>query len=107
VEIARAASAAFGVGLLVMAWRRQQQVHAVVYQRSGGALTHVAIDDGHDAVARAVRAAVREWRIDTGPRSMLHQPLFWSTAAGVALLSAAAVFILSRPVEVRHDIVFK
>lgn len=107
VDIARAASTAFGVALLVMTWRRQQQVHSLVYQRSGGALTHVALDDGNDAVPRAVRAGLREWRVDTGPRSMFKQPLFWSTAAGVALLTAAAVYILSRPVEVRRDIVFQ
>jgi hypothetical protein len=106
-DISRAAASAFGVGLLALVWRRGAQVHASVFQRSGGGLTHVALDDhGPDPAARAVREALREWRSDTGPRSMLRQPLFWVTAGGVALLSAAAVFLFVRPREPRHDLVF-
>jgi len=106
VDIARAASTAFGVGLLVLVWPRGQEVHATVFQRAGGGLTHVTIDAGANATPRAVRTALREWHADTGPRSMLRQPLFWTTAVGVAVVSAAAVFFVYRPMETRHDIVF-
>jgi PEGA domain len=106
-DIARAASTAYGVGLLALVWRKGGQVHANVFQRSGGGLTHVAMDaTGPDPAARAVSTALREWRSETGPRSMLRQPLFWGTAVGVALASAVAVFFLVRPKEPRHDVLF-
>jgi hypothetical protein len=107
VDIARAASTALGAGLLVLAWQRGGHVHASVYQRAGGGLTHVAMDGGgNDAAARAIQAALREWKTETGPRSMLRQPLFWATALGVALVSAATVYLVYRPQEPSHDIVF-
>jgi hypothetical protein len=106
-DIARAAATAYGVGLLALVWRKGGQVHANVFQRSGGALTHVAMDaTGPDPAARAVSAALREWRTETGPRSMIRQPLFWITAGGVALASAATMFFLLRPVEPNHGIIF-
>jgi len=105
-DIARAASTAYGVGLLALVWRKGGQVHANVFQRSGGSLTHVAMDaTGPDPAARAVSTALREWRSETGPRSMLRQPLFWGMAVGVAL-ATAAVFFMVRPKEPRHDVVF-
>src|SRR5262249_38322229 len=106
-DIARAASSAFGVGLLVLVWPRGNEVHANVYQRAGGALTHVTMDAGANATPRAVRTALREWQSDTGPRSMLRQPLFWAIALGVALASAGAAFLIFRPKEVSRDIVFR
>jgi hypothetical protein len=107
VEMARASSTAFGVGLLVLAWQKSGQVHANVYQRTGGRLTHVAMDaSGPDAAGRAVGAALREWKSEAGPRSMFKQPLFWTIAAGVAVASAAAVFFAYRPLPTRNDIVF-
>jgi hypothetical protein len=106
-DIARAASVAYGVGLLALVWQKGGQVHADVFQRSGGGLTHVAMDAaGPNPAARAVAAALREWKSDTGPRSMLRQPMFWTTAVGVALVSAAAVFYFYRPLEPNHEIVF-
>jgi hypothetical protein len=108
VDIARAASTALGAGLLVLAWQRGGHVHASVFQRSGGGLTHVAMDaSGKDAAAKAIETALREWKTETGPRSMFRQPLFWTTAIGVALVSAATVFFIYRPLEARHDIVFQ
>jgi hypothetical protein len=106
-DVSRAAATAFGVGLLALIWHRGAQVHACVFQRSGGGLTHVALDDtGPEPAARAVREALREWRAETGPRSMLRQPLFWTTAGAVALLSAAAVYLIVRPREPQHDLQF-
>jgi hypothetical protein len=108
VEIARATASAYGVSLLALVWQRSGQVHASVFQRTGGSLTHVALDaTGPDPAARAVAAALREWKSDTGPRSMFRQPLFWITATGVAVASAAAMFFLYRPMEKRNDIVFR
>lgn len=106
-DIVRAAATAYGVGLLALVWRKGDQVHANVFQRSGGAITHVALDaTGPNPAARAVAAALREWRSESQPRSMLRQPLFWATAVGVALASAAAVYFLIRPLEPNHGIVF-
>jgi hypothetical protein len=106
-DVARTASAALGAGLIVLVWPHGGQVHANVYQR-GGTLTHVAMDaTGPAPAARAVRAALREWQSDASPRSMLRQPLFWTTALGVAVASATAVFFIFRPPEVSRDIVFK
>jgi hypothetical protein len=98
-EIPRTAASALGVGLLVLAWRQKGQVHAVVYQRSDGVTTHVALADGPHAAARAVTASLREWQADARPRSMFREPLFWVTAVGVALVSAGAVLILSHASE--------
>jgi hypothetical protein len=108
IDVARAATTAFGVGTVAVVWARGGRVHTTAFQRGAGALTHVAMDTGPDAVPRAVRSALHEWRNDVGapPRSMLRQPLFWTTAAGVALLSAAAMFMISRPMDTRHDLVF-
>jgi hypothetical protein len=109
IDVARAAASAFGVGTLALVWQRDGRVHTIAFQRGASALTHVAIDAGSEAVPRSVRSALHEWLSDVGapPRPMLRQPLFWTTAVGVALLSAAAVFMISRPMETRHDIVFQ
>ena len=61
VEIPRATAAAFGVGLLVLVWTRNWQVHAAAYQAGSATLTHVAVD-GRQATPRAVAAALHGWR---------------------------------------------
>jgi PEGA domain len=107
LEMARAVSTAFGVTLVALVWRHGGQVHANVFQRNGGPLTHLAMDaSGPQPAARAIRSALQDWRADTAPRSMFRQPLFWTTAVGVAAVSAAAMFLLYRPLEVHHDILF-
>jgi hypothetical protein len=103
MEISRCAASALGVGLLVLAWRQKGQVHAMVYRRSGGATTHVALADGPNGAARAVSAALREWRTEAPPtRSMFREPLFWATAVGVAVLSAGAVALIRHPENMRR-----
>jgi hypothetical protein len=61
---------------------------------------------GPQPAARAVRSALQDWRAETAPRSMFRQPLFWTTAVGVAAVSAAAMFLFYRPLEARHEVVF-
>jgi hypothetical protein len=97
VETARAAAMAYGVGLLVLVWRHDDLVHASVFLRSAGTVTHVAIDaTGPDPAARAVTTALKEWRAQE-PRSIWRQPLFWATALGVAAASGALVYFVVRP----------
>ncbi|HET6284138.1 MAG TPA: PEGA domain-containing protein [Polyangia bacterium] len=109
VEMARTASAAFGVGLVVLAWQRSGQVHANVYDRSGDSLTHVALNAEPEAAAHVVAAALNESRMGNARRGWWRQALFWSTVFGVALASAAIMFLLSKPRARRrgHDIVFR
>jgi hypothetical protein len=107
VEISQAASTAFGARLLVLVWQERNGVHATAYDRAiDKVLAHVAIDPGPDAVPAAVRAVVHEERDARGGKNVVRQPAFWLTTAGVALLTGTLVLIASRPVEVRHEIVF-
>jgi hypothetical protein len=109
IDVSRAAAGAFGVELVVVAWKGDARVHATAYRRGLLALTHVAVDAGSEALPRATRSALREARPEMtsqSSRSILRQPLFWGTAVGVAVVTAAAMFMISRPTGTRNDIQF-
>ena len=59
VEIPRAAASAFGVGLLVLVWNHNWQVHAAAYQAGSPSLTHVAVDGDEGGAARRGGRAAR------------------------------------------------
>jgi hypothetical protein len=115
VEIPRAASSAFGVGLLVLVWVRDWQVHAAAYQAGSRSLTHVAVD-GRGAPARAVAAALHGFRAAAQARSEpraaperfrgFNQPVFWALGVAVAFASFVAAFRLRRS-KTRHGVVFR
>ena len=114
VEIPRAAASAFGVGLLVLVWVRDWQVHAAAYQAGSRSLTHVAVD-GRGATPRAVAAALHGWRAAAGQADArpLHasivgfgNPLFWALGAGVAFVSFVLAFRSHRS-KVRQGVAFR
>jgi hypothetical protein len=115
VEIPRAAASAFGVGLLVLVWVRDWQVHAAAYQAGSRSLTHVAVD-GRGATTRAVAAALHGWRAAPGSQSEvraarapmfgLNQPIFWVVGVAVAFASFVPVFRLRRS-KVRPGVAFR
>jgi hypothetical protein len=109
VEMARTASTAFGVGLVVLTWERSGQIHANVYDRSGDSLTHVAIAAEPGAEARVVAAALGESRVGNARRGWWRHALFWSAIFGVALAGAAIMFLLGKPRADRgvNDIAFR
>jgi hypothetical protein len=109
IEMAKTASTAFGVGLVVLAWQRSGQVHANVYDRSGDSLTHVALSTEPNTTARVVAAALNESRMGSARRGWWRQALFWSAIFGVALAGAALMFLLGKPRAGRgvNDIAFR
>jgi hypothetical protein len=109
IDISRAAAAAFAARVLVLVWLHKGRAHATLYDRAIDRLVaHVALDDRPNALPAAVRAVVHEWRGNlANSRPILKQPAFWFITAGVALVSGAVVWFVTRPMEVRHDIVFR
>jgi hypothetical protein len=115
VEIPRATASAFGVGLLVLVWARNWQVHAAAYQAGSATLTHVAVD-GREATPRAVAAALHGWRTAAGAQgqarverasiSVFRELVFWSWGVAVAFASIALAFRLHRS-KVRHGVAFR
>ena len=115
VEIPRAAASAFGVGLLVLVWNRDWQVHAAAYQAGSPSLTHVAVDGGEGA-PRAVAAALHGWRATAGSLSharaerasisVFRELSLWAWGVAVALASIALAFRLHRS-KVRHGVAFR
>ena len=115
VEIPRAAASAFGVGLLVLVWNHNLQVHAAAYQAGSPSLTHVAVD-GDEGAPRAVAAALHGWRATAGSQSharaerasisMFRELSLWAWGVAVALASIALAFRLHRS-KVRHGVAFR
>jgi hypothetical protein len=115
VEIPRATASAFGVGLLVLVWVRDWQVHAAAYQAGSGSMTHVALD-GRGATPRAVAAALHGWRAMEGSHtqaraerasiSRFSEVVFWAFGVAVAFASFALAFRLHRS-KVRHGVAFR
>jgi PEGA domain-containing protein len=116
VEIPRATASAFGVGMLVLVWARDWQVHAAAYQAGSPTLTHVAVD-GREATPRAVAAALHGWRATVGSQtqaranrasiSMFSELVFWLMGVAVAFASIALAFRLHRSKQVRHGVAFR
>jgi len=114
VEISRATASAFGVGLLVLVWVRDWQVHAAAYQAGSRNLTHVAVE-GRGATARAVAAALHGWRATGGSQPEaraarastqgFNQPVLWALCVAVAFATFVAAFRLRRS-KVRHGVAF-
>jgi hypothetical protein len=109
IEMAKTASTAFGVGLVVLAWQRSGQVHANVYDRSADSLTHVALSAEPGATARVVAAALGESRVRNARRGWWRQALFWSVVCGVAVAGIATMFLRGKPRAGRgmNDIAFR
>jgi hypothetical protein len=115
VEIPRATASAYGVGLLVLVWTRDLQVHAAAYQAGSATMTHVAID-GREAAPRAIAAALQSWRATDGagaatrgePGSItsLGELAFWSWGVAVTFASIALAFRLHRS-KVRHGVAYR
>jgi hypothetical protein len=112
VEITRAAASAYGVGLLVLVWNRNWQVHAAAYEAGTSTLTHVAVDGG-EATPRAVAAALHGWRATSGARhdrvsiSMPRNVVFWSLGVAVMFASIALAFRYHRSKQVRHGVAYR
>jgi hypothetical protein len=113
-EITHAAASAFGVGLLVLVWNRDWQVHAAAYEAGSSTMTHVAVDGG-EATPRAVAAALHGWRATNGPPvradrvsiSMPRNLMFWLVGVAVAFASIALAFRLHRSRQVRHGVAYR
>jgi hypothetical protein len=111
VEISQATASAFGVGLLVLVWTRNLQVHAAAYQAGSTTLTHVAVD-GREGTPRAIAAALHGWRAQGSPRgggasiSSFREIAFWSWGVAVAFASVALAFRLHRS-KVRHGVAYR
>jgi hypothetical protein len=117
VEIPRATASAFGVGLLVLVWVRDWQVHAAAYQAGSSTMTHVALDgDGPGATPRAVAAALHGWRATLESHTQaraerastwrFNEVVFWALGVAVAFASFALAFRLHRS-KVRHGVAFR
>jgi len=94
VEIPRAAASAFGVGLLVLVWNRNWQVHAAAYQAGSPTLTHVDVE-GREATPRAIAAALHGWRATIDSPAAGRSPRPWSLRFrdfGVWSLGVAVAF---------------
>jgi hypothetical protein len=122
VEVMLAAATAFGAGVVVVTWRRGAETHATAYRRSVGRLTHVALElTEPDAAARAVRAALHEWRSgDTcvdpirygaepallagtdraapalPARTLLRRRVIWGVTLGALIAGSVAMFLIAR-----------
>jgi hypothetical protein len=115
VEIPRATASAFGVGLLVLVWVRDWQVHAAAYQAGSTSMTHVAVD-GRGATPRAVAAALHGWRAtveshiqaraERASISRFNEVVFWALGIALAFASFALAFRLHRS-KVRHGVAFR
>jgi hypothetical protein len=115
LEIPRATASAFGVGLLVLVWVRDWQVHAAAYQAGSASLTHVALA-GRGATPRAVAAALHGWRATVGSHtqaraerasvSRFNEVVFWALGVAFAFASFALAFRLHRS-KVRHRVAFR
>jgi hypothetical protein len=111
VEISRATASALGVGLLVLVWTRNLQVHAAAYQAGSPTLTHVAVDS-REGTPRAIAAALHGWRAQGTPRgggasiSSFREIAFWSWGVAVAFASVALAFRLHRS-KVRHGVAYR
>jgi len=118
VDIPRATASAYGVGLLVLVWARDWQVHAAAYQAGSATLTHVAVDGRDEAAPRAIAAALHGWRATLGsqtqaravpaslsPLSVIREFETWSwgVAVAFAFASIALAFRLHRS-KVRHGV---
>jgi hypothetical protein len=116
VEIGRAAASAFGVGMLVLVWNRNWQVHAAAYEAGSSTLTHVAVDGG-EATPRAVAAALHGLRAENGAKahargdrvsiSMSRNLVFWLLGVAVAFASIALAFRFYRSKQVRHGVAYR
>jgi hypothetical protein len=107
IEVSQASANAFGARVVVLVWPEANSVHATAYDRATDKIsTHVAIDNGPDAVPTAIRAAVHEERGLAGPKPVVRQPFFWLAVTGVALLTGTIVLLANRPTEVKHELVF-
>lgn len=102
IEMARTATTAFGVGLVVLVWERSGKVHANAFQRNRDAFTHVALDAEPTAAARAVAAALAELPELPELPGDSQEPTWWRyalsnrTGLAVAFLTAVAMFLLGR-----------
>jgi hypothetical protein len=115
VEIPRATASAFGVGLLVLVWNRDWQVHAAAYEAGSPTLTHVAVDS-REGTPRAIAAALHGWRASQGSQGVAHSErasiynlrefALWSWGVAVAFASVALAFRLHRS-KVRQGVAYR
>jgi hypothetical protein len=115
VEIPRATASALGVGLLVLVWNRDWQVHAAAYEAGSERLTHVAVD-AKEGTPHAVAAALHGWRASAGSQgagvaarastSRFKDFALWSWGVAVAFASVALAFRLHRS-KVRQGVAYR
>jgi hypothetical protein len=83
-----------------------ERIHAIAYDRARERIV-ARISVGRSEGARmAVRAVVREWYGIEAPTPLYREPWLWVGTVGAAAAAAVTVFLLTRPPEKQHDVVF-
>ena len=106
--VGRLAALAFGAQVVALAWHRDGQGHAFIFDRRRGRIvSRVTMRGGSQSAARALRAALVEWR-GAERRPLYARPAFYLPAAGVvAAAVGVGLYFALRPRETHHDLVFR